>query len=88
MDFKRLVRFEDAEGVVNYGDVGDNTGANGWEGADVEILEGDIDAGFKRTGRPARIKKVVESGVVVAEWWTDRQLSFSAHCLKYTCSFA
>jgi transcription initiation factor TFIIH subunit 2 len=57
MAFQRLVRFVNAQGVTSYGDlkgepVGDLTGA------EVEVLEGDVETGLRGTGRTDKIEKV------------------------------
>ncbi|KAK4114595.1 hypothetical protein N656DRAFT_776759 [Canariomyces notabilis] len=58
MAFRRLVRFVNAQGVTSYGDlkgepVGDLTGA------EVEVLEGDVENGLRRTGRTDKIEKLL-----------------------------
>jgi hypothetical protein len=55
MAFKKLVRFLDSDGSVNFGDAGDRQVV---VGAEVEVLSGDIDAGFQKNGQTKRIQKV------------------------------
>ncbi|KAK4182349.1 hypothetical protein QBC35DRAFT_510161 [Podospora australis] len=58
MSFQRLVRFVNAEGATNYGDL--KTEATGdLTGAEVEVLEGDLQTGFRTTGRTDKIQKVL-----------------------------
>lgn len=57
MSFQRLVRFVNAEGTTSFGDL--KTEATGdLTGAEVEVLEGDIQSGFRGTGRTDKIQKV------------------------------
>jgi 2-keto-4-pentenoate hydratase/2-oxohepta-3-ene-1,7-dioic acid hydratase in catechol pathway len=58
MSFQRLVRFVNDQGATQYGDLkseptGDLTGQ------EVEVLEGDLDSGFKSTGRTEKIQKLL-----------------------------
>ncbi len=58
MSFQRLVRFVNAQGVTNFGDLkteptGDLTGR------EVEVLEGDIEGGFRGTGRTDTIQQLL-----------------------------
>ncbi len=58
MSFPRLVRFVNEQGATLYGDlksepIGDLTGA------EVEVLEGDIEKGFQNTGRTDKIHKLL-----------------------------
>jgi 2-keto-4-pentenoate hydratase/2-oxohepta-3-ene-1,7-dioic acid hydratase in catechol pathway len=58
MSFQRLVRFVNAQGATSFGDLkseptGDLTGA------EVEVLEGDIENGFRGTGRTDKIAKLL-----------------------------
>ena len=57
MSFQRLVRFVNAQCVTSFGDLkteptGDLTGR------EVEVLEGDIESGFRSTGRTDTIQQV------------------------------
>jgi transcription initiation factor TFIIH subunit 2 len=57
MSFQRLVRFTNAQGATNFGDL--TTRPTGdLKGAEVEILEGDIETGFRSTGRTDKIQEV------------------------------
>jgi hypothetical protein len=58
MSFKTLVRFENASGQIRYGDLGNASAARDLEGAEVELLDGDVDSGFKATGKKDKIHKV------------------------------
>lgn len=58
MSFQRLVRFQNAQGSTVYGDLkqeatGDLTGT------EVEVLEGDIQSGFKASGKTDKIQKLL-----------------------------
>ena len=58
MTFQRLVRFVNAQGATHFGDLksaptGDLTGA------EVEVLEGDVENGFRGTGRTDKIEKLL-----------------------------
>ncbi|KAB5566203.1 hypothetical protein GE09DRAFT_1218474 [Coniochaeta sp. 2T2.1] len=58
MSFQRLVRFVNEQGATQYGDLkveatGDLTGQ------EVEVLEGDVQSGFKATGRTEKISKLL-----------------------------
>lgn len=55
MAFKKLVRFVDAEGGECFGDVGDQRATIGEE---AEVLSGDVETGFQRTGERKKIYKV------------------------------
>lgn len=60
MSFQRLVRFINAEGVTNYGDL--ETEATGDPtGTEVEVLEADVTTGFRTTGRADSIQQVSTS---------------------------
>lgn len=57
MAFQRLVRFVNAEGKTQYGDLKSQPTGD-LVGAEVDVLEGDIDSGFTATGRTEKIKEV------------------------------
>jgi hypothetical protein len=57
MAFQRLVRFVNAEGKTQYGDLKSQPTGD-LVGAEVEVLEGDVDSGFTATGRTEKIKEV------------------------------
>lgn len=59
MSFQRLVHFINAQGATSFGDLkseptGDLTGA------EVEVLEGGIEQGFRSTGRTDKIQRVID----------------------------
>jgi hypothetical protein len=57
MSFQRLVRFVNAQGTAAFGDLkSDPTGD--LTGAEVEVLEGDIESGFRATGKTDKVGKV------------------------------
>jgi transcription initiation factor TFIIH subunit 2 len=57
MSFRRLVRYVNAEGKTKYGDLKKAPGPESLEGAEVDILDGDLVSGFKRTGKSDKIEK-------------------------------
>ena len=57
MSFERLVRFVDAQGVTSYGNLKSEPKSDLF-GAEVEVLEGDLEKGFHPTGRTTQIQKV------------------------------
>lgn len=57
MSFQRLVRFINAEGVTRFGDLKSEPSGD-LIGAEVEVLEGDLDKGFQSTGKTDKIQKV------------------------------
>lgn len=56
--FDRLLRFEAEDGSILYGDVTDASALDGLVGAQVNVLEGDLNAGFSKTSKTATVKKV------------------------------
>ncbi|KAK3322655.1 hypothetical protein B0H66DRAFT_554890 [Apodospora peruviana] len=58
MSFQRLVRFVNAEGTTSFGNLKSEV-PNDLTGAEVEVLEGDIESGFKSTGRADKISKLL-----------------------------
>lgn len=59
--FERLVRFETDGGKVTYGDLPSNVANNSIIGRSVDVLDGDVGSGFKKTSSKATIKKVSTS---------------------------
>ncbi len=57
MSFQRLVRFVNAQGTTSFGDLKSEPTSD-LTGAEVEVLEGDIENGFRGTGRTDKIQKV------------------------------
>lgn len=55
--FERLVRFENDGGKETYGDLPLNVANDAIIGSSVEVLDGDIKTGFKKSGSKATIKK-------------------------------
>lgn len=58
MTFQRLVRFVNAQGATNFGDLKSEPTGN-LTGAEVEVLEGDVENGFRGTGRTDKIEKLL-----------------------------
>jgi transcription initiation factor TFIIH subunit 2 len=58
MSFQRLVRFVNAQGTTSFGDLKSEAKGD-LKGAEVEILEGDIENGFRGTGRTDKIEKLL-----------------------------
>jgi len=58
MSFQRLVRFVNEQGRTLYGDLKSETPSD-LTGVEVEVLEGDIQSGFKSTGRKDKISKLL-----------------------------
>jgi transcription initiation factor TFIIH subunit 2 len=57
MSFQRLVRFVNAEGKTQYGDLKKEASGD-LIGQEVEVLEGNLDSGFTSTGKTEQIKEV------------------------------
>ncbi|KAL6154235.1 hypothetical protein ACJQWK_01406 [Exserohilum turcicum] len=57
--FKRLIRFEDAEGKTVYGDLEKEVPTREIEGSTVEVLEGDVKSGFNKAGSKAKVAKLL-----------------------------
>jgi transcription initiation factor TFIIH subunit 2 len=57
MSFQRLVRFINAEGKTQYGDL-KKEATGDLVGQEVEVLEGDLDSGFTSTGKTEKINEV------------------------------
>ena len=58
MSFKWLVRYTSATDGASFGDLKKEPGNGSLEGAEVEVLEGDLDKGLSRTGKTDKIQKV------------------------------
>jgi transcription initiation factor TFIIH subunit 2 len=56
--FERLIRFENQEGKTIYGNLEKETSTRDIEGSSVEVLEGDVKGGFRKTGGKATVGKV------------------------------
>jgi transcription initiation factor TFIIH subunit 2 len=59
MSFQRLLRFVNAEGKTQYGNL-KNEATGDLVGQEVEVLEGDLDSGLTPTGRTEQIKEVCQ----------------------------
>jgi transcription initiation factor TFIIH subunit 2 len=57
--FDRLIRFQTSDGKVKYGNLEKETPTKEIEGSEVEVLEGDIKSGFKKTGGKAKVEKLL-----------------------------
>lgn len=58
MSFQRLVRFVNEQGTTLYGDLKSEAPSD-LTGVEVDVLDGDIQNGFKSTGRKDRIQKLL-----------------------------
>lgn len=58
MAFQRLVRFVNVKGTTNFGDLKSEPTGD-LRGAEVEVLEGDIENGFRGAGRTDKIEKLL-----------------------------
>ena len=56
--FERLIRFKSKDGKTYHGNLPKETASAEIEGSEVEILEGDITNGFKKTGQKAHVGEV------------------------------
>ncbi|KAK3216718.1 hypothetical protein GRF29_1g780944 [Pseudopithomyces chartarum] len=57
--FQRLIRFEDEDGQVQWGDFGSEEVGRDVEGKTAHILNGSVEDGFKKTDRQGKIKKLL-----------------------------
>jgi transcription initiation factor TFIIH subunit 2 len=57
--FERLIRFETADGKTVYGNLEKEVPTREIEGSEVEILEGDVRSGFKKSGGKAKVRKLL-----------------------------
>ncbi|RAR07854.1 tfiih basal transcription factor complex p44 subunit [Stemphylium lycopersici] len=57
--FERLIRFEDTAGKIVYGNLDKETPTKEIEGSVVEVLDGDVKSGFKKTGGKATVGKLL-----------------------------
>lgn len=57
--FERLIRFQNDEGKIVYGNLEKETPTREIEGKEVEVLEGDVQTGFKKTGGKAKVGKLL-----------------------------
>jgi hypothetical protein len=56
--FERLIRFEDDQGQVHYGDLKSDIGTDKVVGAQVTLLAGDLVAGFTKLADTKTVHKV------------------------------
>jgi transcription initiation factor TFIIH subunit 2 len=61
MTFDRLFRFLDTEGNTYYGNLTEDIPGDSLMGRKVDVLDGDINAGFRKSTKQASIKKVPSS---------------------------
>lgn len=64
--FERLIRFRDTDGTVRYGDLGAETPTREICGKEVEVLEGGVEGGFRKSGGKARVEELLSPLEVVA----------------------
>lgn len=57
--FERLIRFEAEDGAVVYGNLEKETPTREIEGSTVEVLEGSVKSGFKKTGDQRKVGKLL-----------------------------
>ncbi|KAF2016545.1 hypothetical protein BU24DRAFT_370444 [Aaosphaeria arxii CBS 175.79] len=57
--FERLIRFQAEDGQVRYGNLTKHTPTLEIQGSKVEVLEGDVQSGFKKTGAEATVSKLL-----------------------------
>lgn len=58
VSFERLIRFKSKDGKTYHGNLPEETSSAKIEGSEVEILEGDISNGFKKTGQKVHVSEV------------------------------
>lgn len=61
MAFERLIRFRADDGKTYYGNLTKETPTLEIEGSKVELLDGNVDTGFQKTGSEATVSKVIRS---------------------------
>lgn len=88
MSFERLIRFQADDGKTYYGNLTKEVPTHEIEGSKVEIVSGDVETGFKKTGTEATVSKVIPApnGKHGAPALT--LLSSSLHYLEQTSSCA
>lgn len=74
MAFERLIRFEDEEGKVVYGNLEKETPTKEIEGSVVEVIDGSIEKGFSKTSPKATVKKVSYPPSIPLNQLTPKQL--------------
>ncbi|KAH7393043.1 hypothetical protein BKA66DRAFT_487078 [Pyrenochaeta sp. MPI-SDFR-AT-0127] len=57
--FERLIRFQADDGKIVYGNLEKETPTRDIQGSQVEVLEGDVKNGFKKTGGKATVSKLL-----------------------------
>ncbi|KAI8943783.1 hypothetical protein NX059_001757 [Plenodomus lindquistii] len=57
--FDRLIRFKTTDGSIKYGDLGAETPTKEIAGKEVELLDGDIQSGFKKNGGKAKVGELL-----------------------------
>lgn len=86
MAFQRLIRFLASDGKTYFGNLLKETPTLEIEGSKVEVLDGSIEAGFKKTGSEATVSKVrINSRNKMHRSRVDRLImnSYYAHYLLY-----
>lgn len=73
--FTRLIRFEDEEGVVQWGDLTGDSGVENISGTKVNVLEGGLESGFTRTNVTKKIGKVSQGCVLTGLLTSERRLT-------------
>lgn len=61
MSFERLIRFQADDGKTYYGNLTKEIPTREIEGSKVEILSGDVESGFKKTGTESTVSKVISA---------------------------
>lgn len=57
--FERLIRFQAEDGKTVYGNLEKEVPTREIEGSQVEVLEGDVKSGFKKSGAKAKVSKLL-----------------------------
>ena len=63
-EFTHLIRFEDEDGVVQWGDLAGGSAQENLIGTKVDVLEGSLEGGFSTTDATKRIAKVGQCGML------------------------
>jgi hypothetical protein len=57
--FDRLIRFQTSDGKEVYGNLAQEVLTREIEGSEVEVLEGDLKSGFRKSGDKAKVQKLL-----------------------------
>jgi len=84
--FARLIRFKTADGTIKYGDLGSETPTREIRGKEVELLEGDVKAGFRKSGETAKVGELL-SPLDVTTGFLCVGLNYRRHAEECSVSF-